>query len=190
MVNFRQKEFTEYDAMKSLYVEMQKEAHGDRRRMPQTINPSAVLPILKGNNIVIERFVISSALFGKDKYRMYIKLGAKVKLPENFRLPAHYYPQRVGNGNISFRSGNLLRKAFSATQKEFGDNKGGGPSITADFYPDVRLERSVKNLDGEVVKYDKVERLVILEFDEIWQAIKCLEVLPLGFNYGIYLLDA
>src|SRR5574344_1032693 len=97
MITFKQKEYSEYDAMRSLYVEMMRYADGDRRKQPQIINQSALLPILKGNNIVIEKFVISTSFFGKDKYRMYLKIGAKAKLPDQVRLTGEYRAENLGN---------------------------------------------------------------------------------------------
>ena len=79
MIVFKQKGFSEYDAMRSLYVELMKRTHNDKRRFP-IINTSALLPILKGNNIVVERFVISTSMFGKDKYRMYLKIGMSERI--------------------------------------------------------------------------------------------------------------
>ena len=63
MIKFRQKDFSEYDAMRSLYVELLKKS--DRNKF-KVIDTSALIPILKGNNIVIERFVINTSLFGRD----------------------------------------------------------------------------------------------------------------------------
>lgn len=74
MIKFRQKEFTEYDAMRSLYVKLMR--YSDRNKFG-VIDTSALIPVLRGNNVVIERFVISTSMFGKDKYRMYLKLVPK-----------------------------------------------------------------------------------------------------------------
>ena len=82
MIKFRQKEFTEYDAMRSLYVKLMR--YSDRNKFG-VIDTSALIPVLRGNNVVIERFVISTSMFGKDKYRMYLKIGAKAKLPDEVR---------------------------------------------------------------------------------------------------------
>ena len=87
MIQFKQKTFSEYDAMKSLYEEMKK--FGFDRRLKGIINSSSLIPVLKGNNIVIERFVISTSFGRSDKYRMYIKVGAKAKMPDEVRLPSN-----------------------------------------------------------------------------------------------------
>ena len=100
MINFRQKEFTEYDAMRSLYVKLMR--YSDRNKFG-VIDTSALIPILRGNNIVIERFVISTSLFGKDKYRMYLKIGAKAKMPDEVRLPGKVYDKKLGNMELKFQ---------------------------------------------------------------------------------------
>ena len=73
MIVFKEKTYSEYDAMRSLYNEL---LRNGQRGLWELCTKSQVIPILKGNNIVIERFVISTSLFGRDKYRMYIKIGA------------------------------------------------------------------------------------------------------------------
>lgn len=98
MIKFRQKEFTEYDAMRSLYVKLMR--YSDRSKFG-VIDSSALIPILRGNNVVIERFVISTSLFGKDKYRMYLKIGAKAKMPDEVRLPGKVYDKRLGNMQLN-----------------------------------------------------------------------------------------
>lgn len=104
MIQFKQKEFTEYDAMRSLYVRIMELTRNDRNRFP-VINTSSLIPILKGNNIVIERFVISTSVFGKDVYRMYLKIGARAKLPDEVRLPGNYYDKKLMNASLSFEGG-------------------------------------------------------------------------------------
>ena len=99
MIKFRQKIFSEYDAMRSLYVEIMKRLNGDRRRFP-IITTSELPAILRGNNVVIERFVISTSFFNKDKYRMYLKIGARAKLPDEVRLPGKYYDNRLANAKV------------------------------------------------------------------------------------------
>ena len=64
MIKFRQKTFSEYDAMRSLYVELLK--RGDRNKW-KIIDQGSLLPVLRGNNVVIERFVISTSFLHKDK---------------------------------------------------------------------------------------------------------------------------
>lgn len=200
MIKFRQKQFTEYDAMRSLYVELMKRTKNDRQKFP-IIDTSALIPILKGNNIVIERFVISSSLFGRDKFRMYLKIGAKAKMPDEVRLTGVYYDKRLGNLSLNIQSGIFAGKqdsnkgkTFSETprQKIFGKGKGGGgnkPNIAAEFSPSINITKEVHKLLGEAVKYDKKSRSLVLEFDSIDDAIQALNILPFGINYKIYLLD-
>jgi len=202
MITFKQKEYSEYDAMKSLYNEIMKRTNGDRRKFP-VINMSALIPILKGNNIVIERFVISTSMFGKDKYRMYIKIGAKAKLPDDVRLPNKYYDERLGNVKLTFQGGifgpsQKLQQKEESTQMEDGrlklfansKPKGPKPMINGEIYPEVSIKRQVSELLGEAIKYDKPGRTLVLEFDSIGDAINALNILPFGLDYKIYLLDA
>ena len=55
MIQFRQKTFSEYDAMRTLYVELLK--RGDRNKW-KVIDRDSLIPVLRGNNVVVERFVI------------------------------------------------------------------------------------------------------------------------------------
>lgn len=203
MIKFRQKEFSEYDAMRSLYVELMKRCK-DRFKV---IDTSSLIPILKGNNIVIERFVISTSLFGADTYRMYIRIGAKAKLPDEVRLPGKVYDKRLLNVSMRFKGG--VNKPFQNnfsdlinTEKErvklFSNNKGkknnngggGGDAITAEVSPNLDLSIQRTKLLGEAVKYDKKSRLLVLEFSNIYEAIDALNILPFGLNYSIYLLNS
>lgn len=190
MIKFRQKDFTEHDAMKILYRELVIRAQGDRRKYPKLCTPSSLLPILKGQNIVIERFVISSSTFGKDKYRMYIKIGAKAKLPESVRLPGEYRTQTVGDLGVTF---NAKVKSFADNNNNNNGKKkdgGGGDFASSRFSPNVRIQREVKKILGEVIKYNKTDRSLVLEFEDLGSAIKALDILPFGLEYNIYLLDA
>ena len=203
MITFKQKEYSEHDAMKSLYNEIMKRTNGDKRKFP-VINMSALIPILKGNNIVIERFVISTSMFGKDKYRMYIKIGAKAKLPDSVRLPNKYYDERLGGVKLTFRGGvfgpsqKLQQKEESAKTEDgrlklFSNGskpKGPKPMIDSEIYPEVSLKYQVSELLGEAIKYDKPGRTLVLEFNSIGDAINALNILPFGLDYKIYLLDA
>ena len=192
MIIIRQKEFSEYDAMKSLYQEIIKRAQGDRRRLYPVINSSALLPILKGNNVVVERFVISTSTFGKDKYRMYLKIGAKAKLPDEVRLPGKYYDKDLCNMKLSFSG-----KLFSNNKNNNGGNNnnnnnggGGNGMINASITPSISIKKKVHEILGEAIKYDKKERSLILEFKSIGEAIETLNILPFGLDYKIYFLDA
>ena len=195
MINFRQKEFTEYDAMRSLYVELMKKF--DRNKI-KVIDTSALIPILKGNNIVIERFVINTSLFGKDKYRMYIRIGAKAKLPDEVRLPGRTFDKRPFNVRLTMKGGvKAFEKQESDTTEDvarlslFSKNKGGGgPDISSEISPNLDFSISKNELLGDAVKYDKKSRLLVLDFNTLSDAINALNILPFGLNYNIYLLNA
>ena len=208
MIEFRQKTFSEYDAMRSLYVELLKGGDRNKNRV-KVIDQSQLLPILKGNNIVIERFVISkSFLQRKDKYRLYLKIGAKAKLPDEVRLPERVQDKKLGNANLNINVGSFApglknnnnnnggqQRNFSEVifkQKDFGKNKNGGggqPTIGANLSPSINFTYAVRELSGKTLKYDKKERSLVLEFDSIHDAINALNVLPFGINYNIYLLS-
>lgn len=206
MIVFRQKEYSEYDAMRSLYVELMR--YSDRNRF-DTIDKSALIPILKGNNIVIERFVISTTLFGKDRYRMYLKIGAKAKMPDEVRLPSKVYDKRLGNMQVNVNSGifadnqkqqnnnnrpqqNQPRQTNNSEviEKQFADKKGAPPFISGSMSPYIDLTVKVQELLGDAIVYDKQSRTLVLEFKSIRDAIQALNVLPFGLNYKIYLLDS
>ena len=191
MIQFREKTFTEYDAMKSLYEEMKK--FGFDRRLKGIINSSSLIPILKGNNIVIERFVISTSFARSDKYRMYIKVGAKAKMPEEVRLPGYTRENEVMRLNLRFKRGLKNFSESELMQKEFGKGKGGNNNndgLSTDMSIQPRLSYKTTELLGETLKYDKESRSLVLEFEKIGDAIKALNILPFGINYNIYLLDA
>jgi hypothetical protein len=193
MIQFRQKTFSEYDAMRALYVELLK--RGDKNKW-KVIDKNSLIPVLRGNNVVIERFVISTSFAHRDRYRLYLKIGAKAKLPDEVRLPERVYDKRLGNATLNFNMGLFApgtkqgqQKNMSVVfkQKEF---KGGGapPTISASISPNINLTYEVKELLGEAVKYDKKERSLVLEFKSIEDAIRALNILPFGINYNIFLL--
>lgn len=204
MIKFRQKNFSEYDAMRSLYVELMK--YSDRYKFG-IIDTSALIPILKGNNVVIERFVISTSLFGKDKYRMYLKVGAKAKMPDEVRLPERVYDKKLANARLNINGGLFGKDSNSGggdKKKEThhsdttlngtrvklfsgGNNRHG---ISAEISPSVDISYQVSELIGEAIKYDKPSRSLVLEFASIRDAIYALNILPFGINYKIYLLNA
>ena len=188
MIVFRQKEFTEYDAMRSLYTELLKRSDKSKFKV---IDTSALIPILKGNNIVIERFVISTSVFRKDKYRMYIRIGAKAKLPDEVRLPGTVYDKRLLNLRVSMKGG--VGNPNQPQQKIFSkknNNGGGGDFVQTEITPNFDLSMERTRLLGDAIKYDKRSRLLVLEFSTIWDAINALNILPFGLNYSIYLLDS
>ena len=194
MVTFKQKEFTEYDAMKILYKEMVNRAQGDRRRFPKVCNSSALIPILKGANIVVERFVISDSFFGKDKYRMYLKIGAKAKLPDRVKLPGEYYIKNIGNLGVNFNSNLKIFSDDGSNNKPNKNSQGGGEKAgnfaNANFRPNISLQREELHSLGEVLEYDKIGRSLVLEFENVGKAVSALSVLPFGLNYDVYLLDS
>jgi hypothetical protein len=125
---------------------------------------------------------------------MYLKIGAKAKLPDEVRLPS--YDRRNNVFNLKFKLGNSLPKkkyfSESAEQREFGKDKkggGGGNAIESglELYPD--LSYTTNELKGETQKYDKKERSLVLEFPDIRSAVDSLNILPFGLNYKVYLLD-
>ena len=194
MIEFRQKLFSEYDAMRSLYVELMK--YSDRNRF-KLINSSQLLPILKGNSVVIERFVISTAFGHRDRYRMYIKVGAKAKMPDEVRLPEHVYDKRLLNIKISFKNklfseeGILRYKLFNDNKNKNKKKKNNGDNNGAFFNSDLPFDLSipVRELLGEALKYDKASRSLVLEFGSIQDAIRAINILPFGLKYQIYLLE-
>ena len=117
MIKFRQKIFSEYDAMRSLYVEIMKRTKGDRKKFP-VITTSELPAILRGNNVVVERFVISTSFFNRDKYRMYIKIGAKAKLPDEVRLPGAYYEKRIANTKLNINPAIMYPKPYNDQQSQ------------------------------------------------------------------------
>ncbi len=215
MVRFRQKAFTEYDAMRELYVTLQRECPWMRI---ETCNSSALIPILRGNNIVIERFVISDYFFGKSKYRMYIKIGAKAKMPDEVRLSTQNVEKHAfGSLKIGFNPKyRLENKQYSSKYeiKQFGthkdnkkdrskpknnDNPNSNFIYTKELkfqdptstygkdYIDISYE--VEELLGEALEYNKKDRSLVLEFKDMRSATRALNILPFGINYKIYLLD-
>ena len=103
MIKFKEKTFSEYDAMRQLYVELMK-LGADRNKF-KIIDTSALIPILRGNNIVIEKFTQATRIFGKDRYRMYLKIGAKAKLPDDVRLPQRFYDKELGKLELGVNVG-------------------------------------------------------------------------------------
>lgn len=123
MIKFKAKNFSEYDAMRNLYVELMK--YSDKNRFG-IIDTSALIPILRGNNVVIERFVISSSFFGRDKYRMYLKIGAKASLPDEVRLPEKVYDKRLANAQLNFNG------SIFPSKPEYQGGGGGGKREDSD----------------------------------------------------------
>ena len=193
MIKFEQKQYTEYDAMRALYVELMR--YSDKNKF-EVIDRSALIPVLRGNNVVIERFVISTSLFGKDKYRMYLKIGAKAKLPDEVRLAGQrVYDKNLLNFSIELKGG-VKPKMFG---KKGGGNKNNNQNQGGDFgqistriksdYQFFTIKQEVRELLGEALKYDKKDRSLVLEFNDIPSAIRALNILPFGLDYKIKLLN-
>lgn len=121
MINFRRKTFSEYDAMRSLYVELMK--YSDRTKFG-IIDTSSLIPILRGNNVVVEKFVISTSMFGRDKYRMYLKIGARAKMPDEVRLPQRVYDRRLGNMQLNFNK-SIFENDYDNNNNNNYNNGGG-----------------------------------------------------------------
>lgn len=199
MIQFRQKQFTEYDAMRTLYERILRRTGGDRNKKFKIINTSALIPILRGNNVVVEKFTISTSMFGgKERYRMYIKIGAKAKLPDEVRLPSlKEYDDRLGKISLNIGEGlfRAVKKFSYPEQKEFGKgggggDSGGGPSVKSNLSHEIFLNKKRQELLGESIEYSKTQRSLVLEFKTVDDAIDALNYLPFGLNYQIYLLDA
>ena len=200
MIEFRQKVFSEYDAMKSLYNELMRKDSQWRYKI-KVIDTSSLLPVLKGNSVVIERFVISTQAFKKDKYRMYLKIGAKAKMPDGVKLPGRSINKKLWDTSLKFGGvGKFFQKNNSEIEfreKTFDDNKkknnnnnnGGGDINSGIDFGRVSIEREMTIPRGETLEYDKKERSIVLEFDSIPDAVAALNILPFGLNYNIYLLD-
>jgi hypothetical protein len=203
MIVFKEKIYKECEAMRTLYTELGR-AGLLRGGMYDIINTSQLIPILKGNNIVIEKFVISTSLFGKDKYRMYLKIGAKAKLPDEVRLPGRTNIERLGHISFNFKNnaggggdGGNDNNGGNKKDKNKKNGKGGNNgnwnqnhfSITGSYNYQADIQLEVQNLLGEAIKYDKKARELILEFDSVQDAIRALNILPFGIRYKIYLLE-
>lgn len=116
MIKFKEKSFSEYDAMRSLYVELMRNGADDKKF--NIIDASSLSAVLRGNSVVIEKFVISTRFFGADKYRMYLKVGAKAKMPDEVRLPERYFDKKL-LGRLDLRFNNSIK------HPNFGGGGGG-----------------------------------------------------------------
>lgn len=181
MIRFAQKQYTEYDAMRALYVELMRNSVEKTRF--EVIDKSALIPVLKGNSVVIERFVVSTSKYGNDKFRMYLKIGAKAKLPDRVRLAnSNVYRQKFLDLSLSFRG--------QQQGLQSGGDKNLGIRSEIKSPSNFSLEREIQELLGEALEYNKRDRSLVLEFSNISNAIRALDILPFGLNYKIYLLDA
>lgn len=153
----KRKVFSEYDAMRSLYVELMK--YSDRSKFG-IIDSSALIPILRGNNIVIEKFVISTSFFGRDKYRMYLKIGAKAKMPDEVRLPQRVYDKRLGNMQVNFQKGLFDDKPQNQSnnwdnKKNYNNNNNNKEGLNTEAPINDRFNKKQKN-HSEIVFREKI----------------------------------
>ena len=127
---------------------------------------------------------------------MYLKIGAKAKMPDAVRLPGQVRTNKLLNSSVSISGGIFRQKNNSEIefrQNEFkgnGNNNGPKPTISATInpvYADIQYETTVPK--GETIDYDKKSRSIVLEFDNVGDAIGALNILPFGLNYKVYLLD-
>jgi hypothetical protein len=215
MIRFKEKVYSEYDAMRQLYVEMGKRYRGiDGKPGFKAISPSYLPGILKGNSVVIEKFVIVSRMIGSDKYRMYIKLGSKIKLPDKIKLPSldsNYVNMGVIKGTLgggplfknNYQGKNNKQDDFedeeededesnsynrNKRQRKFSNKKsGGGYGFKLETSKGIGIT-SNKPL-GSTVLYDKNSRSLVLEFNSIRDAVESLNYLPLGLSYDLYIVS-
>lgn len=199
MIKFKQKEFSESDAMRPFYVKLQKEMKERRAPFVQIIGKSEMIPILSGNNVIIEKFVLVDKFFGKDTFKMYLRFGNKVKLPDSMKLSDFKYENKnlLGGSRIDidlFPNSNNQQQNNNKKNKK--KNKDKGPKQNNYSFIDPKISglglsfsRDQKISLGEVVHYDKKSRIAVLEFKSIEDAIRSLNILPLGLNYKLYLLD-
>lgn len=180
MIKFqeRTKTYSEYDAMRELYNELKKNSgeYDDNKKF-EIISKSYLPGILKGNSVVVEKFTSVTKVFGRDRYRMYIRVGAKAKMPDNIRMPKSYKEESIP---LSFRIDNPIKKDTS------NDNNGNNQNQN---YTRLSFQNTISKILGDSISYDKKNRLFVLEVDTVNDAAKALKVLPFGLGYKIYLLD-
>lgn len=193
MVKFRQKEYSEYDAMRELFMELNRFTGSDGGNKRFEIISKSYLPgILKGNSVVVEKFTSRTKTIGKDRYRMYIRVGAKAKMPDEVRLPKSYYDENLLGLSLSIRNGfpttyvNSIGKSFSKIDERKFDDKDKKDKTPA---LKVSIQNTVSKLLGDAILYDKKQRLLILELDSVRDAANALNLLPFGLGYKVYLLD-
>ena len=182
MIKFREKLYSEYDAMRSLYNTL-----NSRNARFDVISESALPAVMRGNNVVIEKFMISTNLFGRDKYRTYIKLGSRLKLPTSIRLPKYYENKRIGGLGLSVLygggSGNSKKKGSGGSDNKDQQNQQNQQGASVGL--EITNGRSV----AESLKYDKSSGTLILESNSIDDAVNALNILPFGISYKVFLLQ-
>lgn len=189
MIVFKEKQYTEYENTRLLYNELTRYGE-DRNMRVEIINRSQLIPVLKGDCVVVEKFVISTSFFGKDKYRMYIKIGARTPLPEAIKLDSQSGYEKVGKLTFKINTGDDNNNNNNNNKNNKKNNKGKNFSVLSGKYDySVDLQRDTRNPYGEVIKYDKKSRELIIECDSVRDAVYCLKILPFGFHYKRFLLD-
>ena len=192
MITFKEKTYAEHEATRILFNEIRRDQR--MREEVKIIDRSQLIPVLKGNNVVIEKFVISTSMLGRDRYRMYLKLGAKIRLPESIRLNGYYRQNKLGgvsfgiknnicNGDGNSGDGGNCNKNNKDRHKK---NKRFSFSSGLNYKADILVDSH--HLVGEVVKYNKESRELILEYTSPQDAVRSLWELPFGFDYRVYLL--
>lgn len=178
MIKFREKSYSEYDAMRELYNELNGYSSGGDTRRYEIISKSYLPGILKGNSVVVEKFTSVTKVFGKDRYRMYIRVGSKAKMPDEVRMPKSYQDKSIP---LSFKIDTGVKK--DNTQQ----NNQNDQSQSSGFRFNILTSES--KILGDAITYNKKERLLVLELDSVKDAAKALTVLPFGLGYKVYLLD-
>lgn len=173
MIKFKEVTYSEYYAMRELYNELV----GDNKKF-EVISKSYLPGILKGNSVVVEKFTSVTKVFGRDRYRMYIRVGSKAKMPDEVRLPKSYQDKSIP---LSFKVETGVKKDNTQQNNQSDQSQSSG------FRFNIQTLES--KILGDAITYNKKERLLVLELDSIRDAAKALNVLPFGLGYKIYLLD-
>ena len=129
---------------------------------------------------------------------MYLKIGAKAKMPDNVKLADNYIKsEKILDASLSF-DGNLERRRLFSKNKNNKNNnnnnqqqQGSGNFAKAGFdFGKVGIFKEKEARIGEAILYDIKSRSLVLEFGSIENAVKALDILPFGINYKLYLLDS
>lgn len=179
MIKYREKTYSEYDAMRELYNELNKYNYDEKKF--EVISKSYLPGILRGNSVVVEKFTSVTKVFGRDRYRMYIRVGTKAKMPDEVRMPKTYYDENLAGISLNIDKGTIstsMDRSYSSKNKN-----NGGPSLK------FTIQNTVSKLLGDAIVYNKKDRLLVLELDTVRDAVQALNVLPFGLGYKIYLLD-
>ena len=91
MIKFKQKEFSESDAMRPFYVKLQKEVKERRAPFVQVIGKSEMIPILSGNNVIIEKF--------KDDKRDINIISKEIEIIANYFGYQNYFNSIISSTN-------------------------------------------------------------------------------------------